>query len=120
MRNRLVVPEILEALAEGRQKDLVAVLGDLHPNDAASILSGLEEAQITQVMSLLPLEMERDVFGYFDPDVQETIVLGSGRNRVRDLLAAMASDDRAEFMDQLDPRVQKQMLPLLNLNGGAR
>jgi len=113
MPNRLLVPEILEALREGRHQDLAEVLGALHPNDAASILSGLEEQQITQVMSLLPIEMERDVFEYFEPDVQELIVLGSGRGRVKELLGAMASDDRAEFIDRLDERVQEQMLPLL-------
>ena len=113
MRNRLLVPEILEALAEGRHEDLVQGLGALHPNDAASYLEGLEEHQITEVMSLLPIEMERDVFEYFEPELQESIVLGSGRSRVRALLAAMASDDRAEFMDQLDDRVREQMMPLL-------
>ena len=113
MRNRLVVPEILEALSEGRQEDLVQVLGDLHPNDAASLLSGLEEAKITEVLSLLPIEMERDVFEYFEPELQEAIVLGSGRDRLKQLLGAMASDDRAEFMDRLDPRVRESMLPML-------
>jgi len=113
MPHRLVVPEILEALAEGREQDLVQVLGDLHPNDAASLLSGLDEPKITEVMSLLPIEMERDVFEYFDPDVQEAIVRGSGQARLKQLLAAMASDDRAEFMDRLSPPVQESMLPLL-------
>lgn len=113
MRNRLVVPEILEALSEGRQGDLVQVLGDLHPNDAASLLSGLEEGKITEVLSLLPIEMERDVFEYLEPELQEAIVLGSGRERLKMLLGAMASDDRAEFMDRLDPRVRDSMLPML-------
>jgi magnesium transporter len=113
MRNRLLVPEILEALAEGRQADLVEVLGDLHPNDAASILSGLDETVIAKVMALLPIELARDVFAYFDPDVQESIVFGSGRVRLVDLLGALSSDDRAEFMERLDPRVREQMLPLL-------
>ncbi|MEM7198871.1 MAG: magnesium transporter [Planctomycetota bacterium] len=113
MRHRLIVPEILELLSDGRQEDLVRVLGDLHPHDAADMLSGLEPDEINRVMTLLPVEMESDVFEYFEPDLQETIVLGSGRPRLKALLAAMASDDRAEFMDRLEPRVREQMLPLL-------
>ena len=114
MRNRLAVPEILEALEHGRHGDLVSVLGDLHPHDAADLIAGLDdEAKITEVMSLLPIELERDVFEYFEPEVQESIVLGSGRGRLRELLGAMASDDRAEFIERLDERVRKQMLPLL-------
>ena len=113
MRHRLVVPEILELLEGGQHEDLTRVLGDLHPHDTAEMLAGLPEEQITRVMSVLPIKMERDVFEYFEPDVQESIVLGSGRDRVRALLAAMASDDRAEFLDQLEPRVHEQMLPLL-------
>ncbi len=55
MRNRHVVPEIRELLAAGQQEDLVQVLEDLHPSDAAAILSELELDEITEVMSLLPL-----------------------------------------------------------------
>src|SRR5262249_41880894 len=80
---------------------------------AACIRSGLEETEIAKVMSLLPIELARDVFAYFDPDVQESIVLGSGRGRLTDLLGALSSDDRAEFIERLDPRVREQMLPLL-------
>ncbi len=114
MRNRHVVPEVRELLAGGQQEDLVRVLEDLHPSDAASILSELELDEITEVMSLLPLELERDAFNYFEPELQEAIVLGSGRDRVKGLLTSMASDDRADFMDALDHRVRAQLFPLLS------
>ncbi len=114
MRNRHLVPEIRELLDGGRQEDLVEVLEDLHPGDAASILSELGPDEIAQVMSMLPLELERDVFTYFEPELQEAIVLGSGRGRVKGLLTSMASDDRAEFMDGLEPRVRGQLFPLLS------
>ncbi len=113
MRHRLLVPEIEELLAAGRRDDLIQVLGDLHPLDAAEILGGFDPERIPQVMALLPLAMERDVFAYLDPDVQENIVLGSGRDRVKVLLATMPSDDRASFMERLEPRVRESMLPLL-------
>ena len=114
MRNRHVVPEIRELLAGGQREDLVQVLEDLHPSDAASILAELELYEITEVMSLLPLELERDAFNYFEPELQEAIVLGSGRDRVKGLLTSLASDDRADFMDGLDYRVRAQLFPLLS------
>ena len=114
MRNPLLAPELRELLQEERSEDLVEVLSDLHPNDAASILSGLETDEIVQVMALLPLELRRDVFEYLEPEIQEAIVIGSGRGQVKDLLSSMASDVRADFLDSLDERVQAQLLPLLS------
>jgi magnesium transporter len=93
---------------------LQEVLEDLHPKDAASILSGLEDPEIVEIMTLLPLEMERDVFDYFEPEVQESILQGSGRERLRDLLNALPSDDRAEYLENLDERVRDQLTALLD------
>lgn len=114
MRNPLLAPELRELLAEGQRTELVELLSELHPNDAASILSGLEPDEIVKITALLPIELERRIFEYFDPEVQESIVLGSGRERVQALLAAMSSDERAAFMDRLDERVRDQVFPVLN------
>ncbi|MHC4920643.1 MAG: magnesium transporter, partial [Planctomycetota bacterium] len=77
------------------------------------MLTCLEPQEITEIMSVLPIDLERDVFEYLEPELQENIVIGSGRDRVRMLLAAMSSDDRAEFLDDLDMRVRNQLIPLL-------
>lgn len=113
MRNPLLAPEIRELLEEGRQDDLRQLLEDLHPNDAANYLSALSHDEIVQVLTLLPIRLERDVFIYFDPEVQDEIVLGSGRNRVKALLKALPSDERYEFLDRLDDRVKASLVPLL-------
>ena len=114
MRNPLLTPEIRELLQEGRSEDLVSVLSEMHPSDAASILSALEPEEVVEVMSMLPLELERDVFGYLEPDVQEQFVLGAGRDRVQHLLLSLLSDDRAAFLEGLDDRVRSSLIPLLS------
>jgi magnesium transporter len=113
MRNVLLAPELRELLQAERTDDLRTIVEDLHPNDAATYLSGLEDHEIVQIMSLLPVKLERDVFSYLDPELQERIVIGSGRPRVKALLTAMGSDDRAGFLERLDERVRQQILPLL-------
>lgn len=113
MRFHLLIPEVRELLAEGRQEDLLSVLQEMHPTDAASILSALSVDEIAKVLAMLPPDFERDVFGYLEPDVQEEYVAGAGRERVRNVLQSMLSDDRAEFLDRLDPRVRDQLIPLL-------
>jgi magnesium transporter len=113
MRNPLLAPELRELLEEGRADDLRSLIEDLHPNDAASIISGLENEEMVKVMALLPTQVERDVFLYLDPDVQQDFVLGSGRQRVKQLLAALPSDARHDLLDRLDPRVRDSLLPLL-------
>lgn len=114
MRNPLLAPEVRELLQEGRSDDLVSVLREMHPSDAASILSALEPDEVVAVMSLLPLELERDVFGYLEPDVQERFAVGAGRDRIKNVLLSIFSDDRAAFLDSLDERVREKLLPLLS------
>lgn len=114
MRNPLLTPELRELLQENKTDDLVSVLREMHPSDAASHLSALTTDEVVQVMSLLPLELERDVFGYLEPDVQEQFVVGAGRDRVKNLLLSLPSDDRAEFLDRLDERVRAPLVPLLS------
>lgn len=113
MRNPLLTPELRELLEEGQHAELVEVLADLHPNDAAAYLSGLLPEEVAKVLTLLPLELARVVFSYFDIDVQESIILSAGRDEVKKLLAAMPSDDRAAFLEGLDERVREQIFPLL-------
>jgi magnesium transporter len=113
MPRSLLVPELLEMLAEGRHAELAEFVGDLHPKDAAEFLSGLDDERIIEVLAILPLAMARNCFVYFDADLQERIVVGSGRERVRALLSLMSSDDRAQFIESLDERVRDSVLPLL-------
>jgi magnesium transporter len=113
MRLHLLIPEVRELLEEGRHQDLLAVLQDMHPSDAAAILSALAIDEITSILTLLPTDFERDVFGYLEPEVQEAYVAGAGRERVKAVLQSMLSDDRAEFLDRLEARVRDRLIPLL-------
>ncbi|HIE70768.1 MAG TPA: magnesium transporter [Planctomycetes bacterium] len=114
MRFHLLTPEIRELLAEGRYSDLVEVLQDMHPGDAASILGGLEVEEIASILAHLPQDFERDVFGYLEPEVQEHYVDGAGRDRVQQVVQSMLSDDRAEFLDRLAENVRKRLMPMLS------
>ncbi|MBX3461655.1 MAG: magnesium transporter [Planctomycetes bacterium] len=113
MRIHLLIPEVRELLQEGRRDDLLSVLQEMHPTDAASILNALTVEEIAQILAILPTDQERDVFGYLEPEVQELYVAGAGRDRVMNVLQSMLSDDRAEFLDRLDPRVRDQLIPML-------
>lgn len=113
MRFHLLIPEVRELLQEGKQADLLSVLQEMHPTDAAAIVSALTVDEIAAVLAMLPPDLERDVFGYIEPEVQELYVAGAGRERVKHVLQAMLSDDRAAFLERLDPRVRDQLIPLL-------
>lgn len=114
MRNPLLAPEVREILQAGKAEDLVAVVQELHPHDAASIISALDPPEVELALSMLPTELERDVFSYLEPEVQERYVLGAGRDRVKEVLLTLLSDDRAEFLERLDERVRHQITPLLS------
>ena len=116
MRNPLLAPEVREILQAGKAEDLVAVVQELHPHDAAAIISALEPPEVELALSMLPTELERDVFSYLEPEVQERYVLGAGRDRVKEVLLTLLSDDRAEFLERLDERVRHQITPLATRN----
>jgi magnesium transporter len=113
MRNPLLVPEVRELLEEGRPQDVIEVLSEMHPSDAAATLNALDASEVALLMGMLPVELERDVFGYLDPDVQEEFVEGGGRETVKNVLLSMFSDDRAAFLDRLEERVRQKIWPLL-------
>lgn len=113
-RRSLLAPELRELLQEGKSQELQEILSDLHPHDAAEQLAGLESHEITAAISGLKIGLAKDIFSYLPGELQEGIVLGAGRDVVKALLAAMSSDDRAEFIDQLDARVRDQVFPLLS------
>lgn len=113
MRFLLLIPEVRELLAEGDHAGLLSVLQEMHPTDAASVLNGLDLPEITAALALLPPDLERDVFSYLEPDVQERYVAGSGRERVQKVLQSMLSDDRAEFLERFEPRVRDQLTCML-------
>lgn len=113
MRNPLLVPEVRELLEEGRSRDVVEVLSEMHPSDAAATLNALDPGEVALLMGLLPVELERDVFGYLDADVQEQFIEGGGRETVKNVLLSMFSDDRAAFLDRLEERVRQKIWPLL-------
>ena len=63
MRFHLLIPEVRELLQEGKREDLLSVLQEMHPTDAASILNGLTVEEVAAVLAMLPQDQERDVFG---------------------------------------------------------
>ena len=113
MRIHLLIPEVRELLQEGRIDDLRGVLEEMHPTDAAAILSALDIEEIDAILTALPSEIERDIFHYIEPEVQEDYVTGAGRERVRVALGLMLSDDRAQFLERLDERVRDRLIPML-------
>ncbi|MGC6489489.1 MAG: magnesium transporter [Planctomycetota bacterium] len=114
MRFHLLTPEIRELLTEGRHGDLVEVLQDMHPSDGAQILEGLEIDELAAILTNMPADLERGLFGYLPPEVQEQYVDGAGKERVQHVLQSMLSDDRAEFLDRLDDSVRRRLIPLLS------
>jgi magnesium transporter len=114
MRNPLLTPDVREILPAGRAADLTAVMRQLHPHDAATVLSALEPHEVEQALAMLPTELERDVFAYLEPEVQERYVLGAGRERFKEVLLTLLNDDRADFLERLDQRVRHQITPLLS------
>ncbi len=113
MANPIILPELRLMLAEGDEQGLRDVVMELHPATVADFTEGLTVDETWKVLATAPLERQAEVFAYYPIEKQVEMVLGSGRERMGRLLEAMASDNRVDLLQHLDPQVVEELLPLV-------
>lgn len=113
MANPIILPELRLMLAEGDDQGLRDVVMELHPATVAEWTEGLDVDETWRVLARAPLARQAEVFAYFSLPKQVEMVLGSGRERMGALLEEMASDNRVDLLQMLDPQVVEELLPLV-------
>src|ERR1700704_2018249 len=112
MANPIILPELRLMLAEGDEQGLRDVVMELHPATVADFTEGLTVDETWKVLAASPLARQAEVFAYYPIEKQVEMVLGSGRERMSRLLEEMASDNRVDLLQHLDPQVVEELLPL--------
>lgn len=87
---------------------------DLHPNDIAEQLTQLSDKERILNFFLLPSVQKSEVFTYFEPKIQQDLLMGLGQSDVAELLNRMAPDDRTEFFVDLPDHLIKNTINLLD------
>ncbi|MCE5276588.1 MAG: magnesium transporter [Planctomycetaceae bacterium] len=113
MKQLLLVPELRELLASEDVEPIRHLIAESHPAIVAELISGLEAGEIWRVLHLLPVKDRAEVFSHFDLDQQVELATGQNRRDMARLLEEMEPDERADLVQQLDEKVQGELLPLV-------
>ncbi len=113
MTNPLFLPELREMLAEQDHQQLGEFCTALHPARTAEFMDGLTADETWQVLQATDLATRVRIFGFLDREVQKAIVETSNRVEIGRLVAEMPPDDRVDLLNQTEPDVVAELLPLI-------
>ncbi|HOK66449.1 MAG TPA: magnesium transporter [Anaerohalosphaeraceae bacterium] len=113
MTNPLLIPELKELLANNDTETIQKFCQQNHPGTVAELISGLEPAEIWQVLHLLDPPLRAEIFSFFDLNKQVELATGPSRKDMARLLEEMPPDDRADLVRKLDESLLEEILPLV-------
>lgn len=98
-------------LAQSDLEPVHALVGEEHPADLAHVIQELDPDQAWQVLLLLPVEIQAEVFGYLDADAQTELARHARRPRLAAIVTAMNADERADLYNKLTEAQQEALMP---------
>ncbi|WP_338473137.1 magnesium transporter [Niallia sp. XMNu-256] len=102
--------QIIKALKENKQKDLDAILEELHPYDIAQIYEDLPEKHRTRFLLHLKINVLADFIQELSPEEQLNVLNRLGIDRKNKVLDEMDNDDLASLLDELSPEKMEALL----------
>lgn len=113
MTNPILAPELLELVNAGDAAKLQEAVDAIHPAEMADFIAALDDEDIWRLLALIPQRQAAEIFSHFDLDRQVELASGANRQAMARMLEDLPPDDRADLVNQLDPQVAQQLLPLV-------
>jgi magnesium transporter len=113
MINPLYLPELREMLQEQNVTEMEEFCEALHPARTADFMQGLTASEAWQILSHTNLDRKTEIFAFLDLMTQVEIVDGQDRKEIAELISAMAPDDRVDLLNDVEPEVVSELMPLL-------
>lgn len=115
MADPLFGPEIRFMLQENNEDGMHEFCDALHPATIAEALFGeFTVEEVWRVLRQTSIAHQAAIFEYFPLDWQVEMVKGVGQQHMAKLIEAMSSDDRADLLRKLDPKVAEGVLRLVD------
>ena len=102
--------QIIKVLKENKQKELDAILDELHPYDIAQIYEDLPEKHRTRLLVHLKIDILADLIQELSREEQLDVLSRLGIERKNKVLDEMVNDDLASLLDELSPEKMKSLL----------
>ncbi|WP_428910537.1 magnesium transporter [Niallia sp. Krafla_26] len=101
---------IIKTLKENKQKELDAILEELHPYDIAQIYEDLPEKHRTRFLLHLKINVIADLIQELGWEEQLEVLNRLGIDRKNKVLDEMDNDDLASLLDELSPEKMESLL----------
>jgi magnesium transporter len=108
----LLGPDLKQVLKEDPDQVRV-LLGELHAEDVADLVSELEPDEAAELLARLPAEDAAPIFERLEDDEKEELVELMPTESVAQIASEMASDDRADLFSVLPEAVGDKILETL-------
>ncbi|MDO4588107.1 MAG: magnesium transporter [Planctomycetia bacterium] len=112
--NILLLPDIREILNENGVQSIVDFCSTLHPASIAEILDGLSPSEIWSILRHIEVVDRGNIFSYFDDELQVKIIESAPRSEIAEFIEYLPSDDRADILDDIKPKILNEILPLVS------
>ncbi|MEZ6105905.1 MAG: hypothetical protein R3B96_07235 [Pirellulaceae bacterium] len=109
MVNTLYLPELREALAEGRDDELREFCTALHPVRTAEFMEGLTADEAWRVLEHADVPTRVEIFTYLEHHRQKEILETQDREKMAALLAELASDDRVDVLADVEDSIVQEL-----------
>src|SRR5262249_33575561 len=115
MAHVLFGPEVRQMLQDNDPVEIKAFLETLHPATVAEALADeLSVDEAWRFIAQTSIRHTAAIFEYFPIDWQVKMVEGTGRQRMARLIEQMSHDDRVDLLRRLMPRLQEELLRLVD------
>ena len=85
-----------------------------HPSDIAETITALNDQEQMVAFSLLPGDIEGEVFAYLERPIQENILRQLGSKEIADILKNMSPDDRTDVFEDMPDYIIKDAINFLS------
>ncbi len=113
MLGHLLQPEIENLIRTRNWESLKEIISEMHPSEAADIISDIPTNDRAIIFRLLPKETSYKTFEYLEFDEQDELLKSLGQEEVAGILNEMSPDDRTELLEELPGPVVKKLVRLL-------
>ena len=113
MPNTLYLPELREMLAEQNSAGLREFCDALHPARTAEYMEGLTVDEAWEVLRHTDSATRVEIFRYIEPEAQVAAIETMDREQVAQLLSDLPNDECVDLLNDVDPSLAAELLPLL-------
>jgi Mg/Co/Ni transporter MgtE len=111
---KLIVPEIIEALEKGDRKYIRNVFENLHPGDASDILENLSSDEIIMIIKILPENTIFPIMEEVEPEKFTDILNLLEDEWLAEVLDAIPPDDGVDILQLLPDERASEIIDLMN------